>query len=177
MVESWYLSPQWTQSSKVSRGLLRCGPSIGLPQPSDVDPVTSIHPFLTDLIHSGTTIWPPFVRTRAATQPSLCSKPSGMLRRPIQACSCLLSSWRCWLICSSQRIFCSALASFSVYCAIRSRTVVASPKAVARMVALSIGLRARMVLADVGETARYSDLTRLIRPARGPISSVGESCS
>ena len=40
MVESWYLSPQWTQSSKVSRGLLRRGPGIGLPQPSDVDPVT-----------------------------------------------------------------------------------------------------------------------------------------
>jgi len=38
--ESWYLSPQWVQSSKVSRGLLRCGPGIGFPYPSDVDPVT-----------------------------------------------------------------------------------------------------------------------------------------
>jgi hypothetical protein len=40
MVESWYLSPQWTQSSKISRGLLRRGPGIGVPQPSDVNPVT-----------------------------------------------------------------------------------------------------------------------------------------
>jgi len=39
-MESWYLSPQWTQSSKISRGLLRRSPGIGIPQPSDVNPVT-----------------------------------------------------------------------------------------------------------------------------------------
>jgi hypothetical protein len=44
MVESWYLSPQWMQSSNVLRGFLRHGPGIGLPQPSNVDLVTfSLH--------------------------------------------------------------------------------------------------------------------------------------
>jgi hypothetical protein len=50
MVESWYLLPQWMQSSKISRGLLRCGPDIGLPQPSDVDPVTIITIWVDNLL-------------------------------------------------------------------------------------------------------------------------------
>jgi len=41
MVELWYLSPQWMQSLKISKGLLRHGPGIGVPQPSDVNLVTA----------------------------------------------------------------------------------------------------------------------------------------
>ena len=40
MVELQYLSPQWVQSLKVSRGLLRRGLGIDVPQPSGVNLVT-----------------------------------------------------------------------------------------------------------------------------------------
>jgi hypothetical protein len=58
IVESWYLSPQWMQLSNISRGLLRCGPGIGLPQPSDIDPVTweAIHEY-TGSLETDEIIW------------------------------------------------------------------------------------------------------------------------
>jgi hypothetical protein len=62
MVESWYLSPQWTQSSKVSRGLLRRGPGIGLPQPSDIDPVTRCSAESGGIVRPGGTIPGAWVR-------------------------------------------------------------------------------------------------------------------
>ena len=37
MVDSWYLLPEWVQLLKISRGLLRHGPGIVVPQPSDVN--------------------------------------------------------------------------------------------------------------------------------------------
>jgi hypothetical protein len=36
------------------------------------------------------------------------------------------------------------------------------------MVALIVGSRVRIVLADPGETSRYSSLVRLMKPAMGP---------
>jgi len=36
----WYILPQWGQGSKVLRVLLRRGPGIDVPQPTEVDPVT-----------------------------------------------------------------------------------------------------------------------------------------
>jgi hypothetical protein len=73
---------------------------------------SSTCPFLTDLIHSRTTIRPPPVRTAVVTQPSLCSKPLGMLRRPSRAHSCWLSCAHCLLIHLSCLVFCSASATF-----------------------------------------------------------------